>query len=226
VGKNWFKAIKQAMEQCDYASLLLSPEFFSPDFIRDNELPWLYKNRSRDREHFRLSVSDVDLKHFAPTEGPRDESAQGPRIRPPIDSKLRKDEDKAGPPYSVLLGETGLGKNHRLQSLREPPPRPPRTRPVCSSEVLSKPANRSMPPGLPPPPPRSRLQIEQHATMHFAAPQPVEHLINVSQGLHFDVRDDTKRRSQRERFLHVGAGPDQRATDRDPFQNDIEDRQN
>jgi hypothetical protein len=34
------------MEECDFAILLLSPEFLSRNFIRDNELPWLYANKS------------------------------------------------------------------------------------------------------------------------------------------------------------------------------------
>ena len=189
VGTNWFEAIQQAMEQCDFAILLVSPEFLSRDFIRENELPWLYRNKSivpvalrplsklldlpgletsqiffhggksyvdctterikdkfadalfealckrlesqtlppvpprpqrqRDLDHFRLSVSDFDLQCFAPTEGFETSLQKGVEPGPAIDSKLRKDavtffadwlEDKNGPPYCALLGETGLGK--------------------------------------------------------------------------------------------------------------------
>ncbi len=192
VGTDWFAAIQRAMEACDFAVLLVSPEFLSREFIRETELPWLYANKAvipvavrplstnldwrgleakqiffhngksyidkvtdrtrgqfvdalfdalclrlksapqaqcepptapvkqrRDFDHFRLSVSDVDLKTFAPTEGQETSLHKGLEPGPAIDARLRKDAiafltewvgDKDGPPYAVLLGETGLGK--------------------------------------------------------------------------------------------------------------------
>ena len=39
LGKEWHPTILKARDECDYGLLLLSPAFFSSDYIREHELP-------------------------------------------------------------------------------------------------------------------------------------------------------------------------------------------
>jgi small GTP-binding protein len=47
-GAEWFKAIKQAINECDLALLLVSRDFIASSFINDKELPDLLKRREQE----------------------------------------------------------------------------------------------------------------------------------------------------------------------------------
>ena len=47
-GEEWFKAIKQALNECDMALLLVSSDFIASWFINDEELPDLLKRREKE----------------------------------------------------------------------------------------------------------------------------------------------------------------------------------
>jgi hypothetical protein len=47
-GEEWFKAIKQAINECDLALLLVSADFIASRFINDEELPDLLKRREQE----------------------------------------------------------------------------------------------------------------------------------------------------------------------------------
>jgi hypothetical protein len=47
-GEEWFQAIKQAINECDLALLLISPDFIASRFINDEELPDLLKRRQQE----------------------------------------------------------------------------------------------------------------------------------------------------------------------------------
>ncbi|MGH7451697.1 MAG: toll/interleukin-1 receptor domain-containing protein, partial [bacterium] len=47
-GEEWFKAIKQALNECDMALLLVSSDFIASRFINDEELPDLLKRREKE----------------------------------------------------------------------------------------------------------------------------------------------------------------------------------
>ena len=47
-GEEWFKAIKQAINECDMAVLLVSADFIASRFINDEELPDLLKRREEE----------------------------------------------------------------------------------------------------------------------------------------------------------------------------------
>jgi hypothetical protein len=47
-GAEWFKAIKQAINECDLALLLVSADFIASGFINDEELPDLLKRRQQE----------------------------------------------------------------------------------------------------------------------------------------------------------------------------------
>ena len=47
-GEEWFKAIKQAIYECDMALLLVSSDFIASRFINDEELPDLLKRREKE----------------------------------------------------------------------------------------------------------------------------------------------------------------------------------
>ena len=47
-GEEWFKAIKQALNECDLALLLVSADFIASRFINDEELPDLLKRREKE----------------------------------------------------------------------------------------------------------------------------------------------------------------------------------
>jgi len=47
-GEEWFKAIKQALNECDMALLLISSDFIASRFINDEELPDLLKRREKE----------------------------------------------------------------------------------------------------------------------------------------------------------------------------------
>ena len=46
-GEEWFKAIKQAINECDIALLLISADFIDSPFINSEELPDLLKRREK-----------------------------------------------------------------------------------------------------------------------------------------------------------------------------------
>jgi WD40 repeat protein len=62
VGSNWSQAIEQAMEACDFAILLVSPEFLSRKFIRDTELPYLYAKKPLIPVAVRPLPKSLDLR--------------------------------------------------------------------------------------------------------------------------------------------------------------------
>lgn len=47
-GDEWNKAIRDALEQCQMALLLVSPEFLTSRFIQDQELPVLFQRRRKE----------------------------------------------------------------------------------------------------------------------------------------------------------------------------------
>ena len=47
-GEEWFKAIKQAINECDMALLLVSADFIASRFINGEELPDLLKRREKE----------------------------------------------------------------------------------------------------------------------------------------------------------------------------------
>jgi hypothetical protein len=47
-GEEWFKAIKQAINESDVAVLLISSDFIASRFINDEELPDLLKRREKE----------------------------------------------------------------------------------------------------------------------------------------------------------------------------------